>query len=100
MAFIQIIECRTDRYDELMALEQEWQQATEGRRTLRRAIVTRDRNDPERHLVLAFFDSYESAMENSNLPETGAFGEKQQALMDAPMVFHDLDVIDDRELTS
>ena len=62
------------RYDELTALEDEWEQATEGKRTLRRSIITRDRNDPNRHLVIAFFDSYDSAMVNSNLPETGEFG--------------------------
>jgi hypothetical protein len=96
MGFIQIIECRTSRFDELTALEDEWEQATEGKRTLRRSIITRDRNDPNRHLVLAFFDSYDSAMVNSNLPETGEFGQKQAALLDGPMVFIDLDVLDDR----
>jgi hypothetical protein len=58
--------------------------------------VARDRNDPTRYLVLAFFDSYESAMKNSNLPATTEFGQKQSALLDAPMQFTDLDVIDDR----
>ena len=96
MEFIQIIECRTSRFDELTALEDEWEQATEGKRTLRRSIITRDRNDPNRHLVLAFFDSYDSAMVNSNLPETDEFGQKQAALLDGPMVFTDLDVLDDR----
>jgi hypothetical protein len=96
MAFIQIIECHTDRIDELNALEEEWQRATEGRHTLRRAIVTRDRKDPKRHLMLAFFDSYESAMVNSELPETTDFGRRQQELMDAPMTFTDLEVLDDR----
>ena len=62
------------------ALDDEWEQATEGKRTLRRSIITRDRNDPDRYLILAFFDSYESAMENSNLPETAAFAEKQMPL--------------------
>ena len=65
------------------------------KRTLRRSIVGRDRNDPDHYLVLAFFDSYESAMENSNLPETTEFGQKQSALLDGPMKFIDLDVIDD-----
>jgi len=96
MEFIQVIECRTSKADELAALEDEWEKATEGKRTLRRSIVTRDRNDPERYLILAFFDSYESAMENSNLPETNEFGQKQAALLDGPMVFTDLDVVDDR----
>ena len=35
-------------------------------------------------------------MVNSNLPETGDFGQKQTALLDGPMQFTDLDVIDDR----
>ena len=96
MEFIQIIECRTSKVDELQALEDEWESATEGKRTLRRSIIARDRNDPDRYLVLAFFDSYESAMENSNLPETTEFGQKQALLLDAPMAFTDLDVIDDR----
>ena len=96
MSFIQIIECKTSNYDELMALEDQWRDATEGKRTLRRAIVGRDRSDANRYLVLAFFDDYESAMVNSNLPETTEFGQKQQAILDAPMTFIDLDVVDDR----
>jgi hypothetical protein len=96
MEFIQIIECRTSRIDELKALEDEWEQATEGKRTLRRSIVTRDRKDPNRYLILAVFDTYESAMENSNLPETNEFGQQQAALLDSPMTFTDLDVVEDR----
>jgi hypothetical protein len=95
MAFIQIVEMRTSKIDELTALEEEWRKATDGKRTLRRAIVGQDRTDPSRHLVIAFFDSYESAMQNSNLPETTAFGERQAALLDAPPVFWDLDVVND-----
>ncbi len=45
---------------------------------------------------MVFFDSYESAMENSNLPETQAGVEQFRDLMDGPPIFHDLDVIDDR----
>jgi hypothetical protein len=96
MAFIQVIEMHTSKIDELQALEDEWEKATEGRRTLRRTIVARDRNDADRYLVFAFFDSYESAMENSNLPETTEFGQKQSALLDGPMQFTDLDVVDER----
>ena len=96
MSFIQIIEARTKNLDELRALDEQWEKATEGRRTLRRSIIARDRNDPDHFMVLAFFDSYESAMENSNLPETSAFAEKQVVLFEGPPTFHDLDVIDDR----
>jgi quinol monooxygenase YgiN len=96
MSFIQVIELRTKKLDQLRALSDEFFEATEGKRTLRRSIITRDRTDPDRYLLLVFFDSYESAMENSNLPETGAFAEKQQALLDGPPTFHDLHVIDER----
>ena len=95
MAFIQIVEMRTKNVDEIMKLDQQWEDATEGKRTLRRAIVGRDRNDPERHVIIAFFDDYESAMKNSNLPETQEFATKQSALAET-VQFIDLEVIDDR----
>ena len=96
IAFVQIIECRTKKFDQIQRLEDEWRASTEGKRTLRRYIVVRDRTDPDRHLILAFFDSYEAAMENSDLPETSELSEKQAALLDGPMTFQDLDVIEDR----
>lgn len=96
MSFIQIIEMRTNRFDQLKALDDQWEQATEGKRTLRRSIIARDRNDPDRYLILAFFDSYESAMENSKLAETAEFAEKQASLVDGPPTFLDLDIVDDR----
>jgi hypothetical protein len=95
MEFIQIIDLHTDKMDEISSLEQEWRDATEGKRTLRRSVLCRDRNDPKHHVVIAFFDDYDSAMVNSNLPETATFGERQSALLDAPMRFTDLDVLED-----
>lgn len=97
MAFVQIMELRTDRFEEGQALEREWEARTEGKRTLRRQVVGRDRNDPKRHVVLAFFDSYESAMENSNLPETQEFADKWVTLSDGPPTFTDLDILEDSE---
>jgi hypothetical protein len=97
MAFIQIMEVTTPDISGLQQISSEWQTATEGKRSARRQIVTRDRKNPDRYLVLVFFDSYESAMQNSNLPETQAFAQRfQQAAGEA--TFHDLDVISDTEL--
>lgn len=96
MAFIQVIESHTSKFDELQKLEAEWRKATEGKRTLRRSIIARDRTDPNRYLIFAFFDSHESAMVNSNLPETTEFGQKQAKLLDGPMVFTDLEVVEDQ----
>jgi hypothetical protein len=96
MEFIQIIEMRTADVEPILALDEEWSAATEGKRTARRSIVTQDRSDPDRHLVLVFFDSYEDAMQNSQLPETQEFAAKASALTDSPATFIDLDVIADR----
>jgi hypothetical protein len=43
----------------------EYGRATQGNRTIRREMLTRDRNDPSCYFNLVFFDSYESAMKNS-----------------------------------
>jgi len=48
-------------------------------------------------LTIVFFDSYESAAENSLLAETQAFAEKLNATMES-IAFHDLDVVEDRDL--
>jgi hypothetical protein len=45
---------------------------------------------------VVFFDSYESAMENSNLPETQASAEQYMKISDGPPVFYDLDILEDR----
>jgi len=87
---------RTKRFDELKALGDQALEATEGKSTVRRLIITRDHNDPDRYVIVVFFDSYESAMENSNMPETAEFAEKQMSLVDGPPTFHDLDIVEDR----
>ena len=96
MQFIQILEFRTSKIDKIRAMDDEWRAATEGTRTLRRSILCQDRNDPARHLVFAFFDSPESAQVNSDLPATAAFASQVNGVVDAPLGFQDLDVIEDR----
>jgi quinol monooxygenase YgiN len=96
MAFIQILEFRTSNFEKVQALDEEWRRATEGKRTLRRSIAGRDRNDPNRYLVIAFFDSAESAATNSELPATAAFANQVNAIVDAPLVFQDLDIVEDQ----
>ena len=95
MGFIQIIDFRTSDLEALKKANEEWRAATEGKRTLRREIMTRDRNDSTHYVLLAFFDSYESAMENSALPETQASAEQFAALTEG-VSFADLDIIDER----
>ena len=95
MAFVQIMEIASSKYDALADLDRQWRAATEGKRTLRREIVARDRSNPDRYVIFAFFDSYESAMENSNLPETQEFSARFDELTDGPVTFRDFDIIED-----
>jgi hypothetical protein len=96
MSFIQIIDARTKNFDEISALDAEYEKSVAGRSTFRRSIACRDRNDPERYFILVFFDSYEDAMQNSTLPETQALAEKMMGLVEAPPNFYDLDIIEDK----
>jgi hypothetical protein len=97
-AFVQIIDFRTSKLDEMRKLEDEWEASAGPEATARRAIICADRDDPGRCFQVVFFDSYESAMENSTLPVTQEFAQKMMALGDGPPTFHNLDVIDDRTL--
>lgn len=96
MSFVQVVEFRTSDLDAVRQADEGWRRASEGKRTPRREILAADRNQPGRYFAIVFFDSYESAMENSKLPETQAAAEKYMALADAPPVFYDLDVLEDR----
>ncbi len=97
MAFVQIIDFHTSRLEEGRPFIEEYFAKTEGRRTVRRSVLCQDRNDPTHYLNLVFFDSYESAMQNSNMPETAELASKLGALSEGADTFYDLDVIEDRE---
>jgi hypothetical protein len=96
MAFIQIIEFRASDIERARQVDDDWWRATAGKRTVRREVLARDRSDPSRYFAVVFFDSYESAMENSGLPETQTAAEQYAKMSDSPPVFYDLDVIADR----
>jgi quinol monooxygenase YgiN len=90
--FIQIIEFRTSRIDEIQALADERSGQLREGSTAHRVTVTADRDRPGYYLTIAEFDSYESAMENSNRPETSEFAAQMAKLCDGPPTFYNLDV--------
>lgn len=96
MAFVQIIEFHTSDIGRARQVNEDWRRATEGKCTVRRELLARDHSDPSRYFAVVFFDSYESAMENSSLPETMASAEQYMKMSDGPPVFHDLDILEDR----
>ena len=91
--FVQIIEYQTSRIEEIEQLGRP--SRTEGTTapTFRRIVATADRDHPGTYFTIVEFDSYESAMENSNRPETAEFAAQMAALCDGPPVFRNLDVI-------
>jgi quinol monooxygenase YgiN len=95
MTFVQIVEMRSTEIDELRALYERWERAAGATATLRRSLLTQDRDDPQRLVVIAFFDDHDAAMANSELPETTALARDVAALADGPLAFRDLEVIDD-----
>jgi len=92
MAFIQIIEVTTTRPEEIQELAEEWSARTEGRRTAYRSTLTADRDRPNTYIQIVEFPSYQHAMTNSGLPETGEFAEKLARLRGGPPVFRNLGV--------
>lgn len=98
MTFVQAMEYTTSEPEEMQKVLAEWEKATEGKRGARRVLSTRHRDEPGRHLDLVFFDSYESAMQNSQLPETDEYSRRMRALVDGDVDFSDLEVVEDRSL--
>jgi hypothetical protein len=92
MAFIQVIEVTTAHPEQIQELVDDWSAKTEGRRTAYRSTMTADRDQPGTYVQIVEFPSYEAAMANSGLPETGEFAEKLARLCDGPVAFRNLDV--------
>jgi hypothetical protein len=92
MAFIQIIEVTTTHPDEVQELVEEWSAKTEGRRTVNRSTLTADRDRSDTYVQIVEFPTYQDAMTNSGLPETGEFAERLARLCDGPPTFRNLDV--------
>ena len=92
MGFVQIVEYRTNRHDEVRYLIEEWVAATEGKRTAARGLMCTDRDQADRHVQIVEFPSYEEAMRNSELPETSAFAQRLAELCDGPPTFRNLDL--------
>ena len=92
MKFLQTIEYRTTRIDEVEKLLDQYEAATKGTRTTERAVVGRDRERPDTYVTVVQFASYEDAMRNNDLPETAQFAEQMAKLCDN-VTFTNLDVI-------
>jgi hypothetical protein len=91
--FVQIIEYRTSRFDDVKALGEQYRDSAGS--LARHVIAAENRDKPGTFMTIVEFDSYNSAMENSKRPETSEFAEKMMKICDGPPTFYNLDVRDD-----
>ncbi len=97
MAFIQIVEFKTSKLDEMRERSDQYRKDTEGKRTSGKATLCKDRDNEGNYFLLVEFDSYEEAMKNSELPETQALSEEMAKLGDGTPTFHNLDEVESWE---
>jgi uncharacterized protein (DUF1330 family) len=90
--FVQIMEFKTSRIDEVEALSKRMQEDRGDSYLASKATITEDRDRPGTYVVIIEFDSYEIAMKNSNDPETDKTTKELGTLLDGPPKFYNLDV--------
>ncbi|MGW2938535.1 ester cyclase [Streptomyces sp. NPDC001156] len=98
MTFVQLIDCKTSRFDEMNQLVDTWLEQTGGKRSARHSLIGKDRSDASHFVEIVEFPSYEYAMRTSRLPETDQIFRDMTALCDGMPTFTDLDVVQDEQL--
>ncbi len=97
--FVQIVEWRTSRLDEIQKFMDEWrEQHPEMGPT--RVLAGADRDNTGTYMTVVEFDSYETAMENSADATKSEFAERMQEMCDGPPTFRNLDVVRDDHRSS
>jgi hypothetical protein len=99
--FVQIIEYRTSKPDEVAALSDEFRKSREADNdgsTPSRGITAADRDNPGRYFTIVEFESYDAAMENSKRSDTSEFAAKMMELCDGQPTFYNLDLLQREEL--
>ncbi|HEY0618234.1 MAG TPA: hypothetical protein VGD15_11610 [Kribbella sp.] len=94
--FVQIIEYRTSKPDEVAALTDEFQKSREAENDSAvpgRGMTCGDRDNPGRYFTIVEFDSYDAAMENSKRSDTSEFAAKMMELCDGAPTFYNLDLL-------
>ncbi|MGA9101241.1 hypothetical protein [Aeromicrobium sp.] len=88
--FIQVIQAKTTKQDEVRALMQEWDTTTESDDSGYLGS-TNGITDDGTFIGVVRFESKEKAMANSARPETDAMAQRMAELMDGPPTFYDCD---------
>jgi len=95
MAFVQTISFTTSRIDDISAMGTEFDREQGGQAPgFRGTRILRDRGRANAYMVVAEFDSYELAMENSARPETDAFARRMAELVEGEVTYGNYDVVE------
>jgi heme-degrading monooxygenase HmoA len=96
MTFIQTIGYTTSRPDDMKALSDRFREENPDASTpgFVGIKVLKDRDRDNAYMIVAEFESYELAMQNSARPETDAFAREMASLADGPPTFGNYDVIE------
>ncbi len=100
MKFVQIIDYKTERSDDMNQLMDRWVEQTKGKRTATHNIIGKDRSQANHYVEIVEFPSHEEAMKNSHLPETDRIFQEMVALCDGMPSFTDLDVVREEQLNA
>ncbi|MFD6973299.1 ester cyclase [Streptomyces sp. NPDC059979] len=98
MTFVQIIDYKTSRQDDLNQLLDRYVSQSQGKRTVTHSIVGKDRENENHYVDVVEFPSYEEAMRNSHLPETDKMFQEMVALCEGMPTFTNLDVVRDESI--
>src|SRR4051812_7934920 len=92
--FVQIIEWKTSRIDEVEKLQEEFRSTwSERKGGPTRITVLADRDRPNTYLTIAEFPSLEVAEANSKSADTSEFAGRMAELCDGPPTFYNTDLM-------
>ena len=94
MAFIQSIEFTTEQRQAILNQLQRWNDDATQNGLATRSTLAEDRANAGHFVLAVTFESAESAAQNSNRPETGAFAAEFAALCSAAPTYREFDVVD------
>jgi hypothetical protein len=96
MAFVQVIEFTTTKYDEIRAIGNEFVETRRkgGGPKPQSILFLKDRDRPNTYRTVARFASYEEGMENSNREDTTHMAQQIAELCDN-QTFNNFDLLDE-----
>lgn len=93
MEFAQIISFAAAKHDQVQDLFERWTADATEEGEAGQGFLARDRNNPDRYVLVARFPSAEAAQKNSDRPETDAYAKELAGLCTDGPSFTDLDVV-------